>query len=142
MSGDAAAPVGAAAAAAGPAASAPPATRRSLAWTNPLELAAALPRAAPQQIAAAAEAAAEKAGEKLAAVQERGMGIATRAWNAVSGNGPEALRDVGQRQETALCSPDDLHLPAVEVSARAQRVACRGARCRGAPPRWDAVAAR
>ena len=118
MSGDAAAPDGAAAAAASAASAPPRPTKRSLAWTSPLELAAA-----PQQLAAAAEAAAEKAGEKLAAVQERGLGMATRAWNAVSGNGPEALHAVGQRQDTALCSPDDLHLPAVEVRA-AQRAAC------------------
>ena len=111
MSGDAAAPVAAAAAAASAPTSAPPApTKRSLAWTSPLELAAA-----PQQLAAVAEAAAEKAGEKLAVVQERGLGLATRAWNAVSGNGPEALHAVGERQYPALCSPDDLHLPTVEV---------------------------
>jgi hypothetical protein len=121
MSGDAAAPTGGAAAAASAASARQNPAKRSLAWTSPLELAAA-----PKQLAAAAEAAAEKAGEKLAAVQERGLGIATRAWNAVSGNGPEALHGVELRQDTALCSPDDLHLPAVEVRG-VQRVAHIGA---------------
>jgi hypothetical protein len=120
MSGEApaAAGVGAASAAARRAA-------RSLAWVPP-DL-AALPRYAPQQFADAAE----RAGEKLAAVasaaEERSLSIATRAWNAVSGNGPAALHDVNERQEAALLSAEDLHLPGIEARP------CRGGGRRSRP---------
>jgi hypothetical protein len=109
MSGEAPAAAGVGAAVAAPSGRG----ARSLAWAPPHL--AALPRDAPQQFADAAE----RAGEKLAAVasaaEERSLNIATRAWNAVSGNGPQALHDVNERQEATLLSADDLHLPGIEA---------------------------
>ena len=115
MSGETPAAAGVAVAAA-PAASSDAASQpaRPLAWA-PVDLASALPRDAPQQLAAVAEAAAERVRSASEKLEERSVGLATRAWNVVSGNGPAALEDVNERQEAALCRDDDFHLPGVEA---------------------------